>query len=83
MKAEVYVMSKPSVRFSGLVDSVGFGVTPDPDRIGHLAPGLPDMQRTLNWVHLASRYPVRMPVENPTGDLFRVGDTAVVTIRGR
>ncbi len=83
MKADVYVMSKPTVRFSGVVDSVGFGVTPDPDRIGHLGPGLPDVQRTLNWVHLASRYPVRVRVENPTADLFRVGETAVVTIRGR
>jgi membrane fusion protein, multidrug efflux system len=83
MKADVYVMSKPNVRFSGVVDSVGFGVTPDPDRIGHLGPGLPDVQRTLNWVHLASRYPVRVRVENPTADLFRVGETAVVTIRGR
>ena len=83
MKADVYVMSKPNVRFSGVVDSVGFGVTPDPDRIGHLGPGLPDVQRTLNWVHLSSRYPVRVRVENPTGDLFRVGETAVITIRGR
>ena len=82
MKADVYVMSKPNVRFSGVVDSVGFGVTPDPDRIGHLGPGLPDVQRTLNWVHLASRYPVRVRVEDPAGDLFRVGETAVVTIRG-
>jgi multidrug efflux system membrane fusion protein len=82
MKADIYVMSKPSVRFVGIVDSVGFGVTPDPDRIGHLGPGLPDIQRTLNWVHLASRYPVRVRVENPTPDLFRVGESAVVTIRG-
>jgi multidrug efflux system membrane fusion protein len=83
MKADVYVMSKPDVRFSGVVDSVGFGVTPDPDRIGRPGPGLPDVQRTLNWVHLASRYPVRVRVENPPDDLFRVGETAVVTIRGR
>jgi multidrug efflux system membrane fusion protein len=82
MRAEVYVMSKPNVRFSGVVDSVGFGVTPDPDVIGRLAPGLPDVQRTLNWVHLASRYPVRVRVENPAADLFRVGESAVVTIRG-
>ncbi len=82
MKADVYVMSKPDVRFSATVDSVGFGVTPDPDRIGHLSPGLPDVQRTLNWVHLASRYPVRVRVENPTRDLFRLGESAVVTIRG-
>jgi multidrug efflux system membrane fusion protein len=82
MKADVYVMSKPNLRFAGVVDSVGFGVTPDPDKIGRLQPGLPDLQRTLNWVHLASRYPVRIRVENPTPDLFRISESAVVTIRG-
>lgn len=82
MHADVYVLSKPNVRFSGVVDSVGFGVTPDPDVIGKLEPGLPDVQRTLNWVHLASRYPVRVRVLNPAPELFRVGESAVVTIRG-
>lgn len=82
MQADVYVMSKPTVRFAGVVDSVGFGVTPDPDLIGTLQPGLPDVQRTLNWVHLASRYPVRVRVENPPAELFRVGESAVITIRG-
>jgi multidrug efflux system membrane fusion protein len=82
MRADVYVLSKPDVRFSGVVDSVGFGVTPDPDRIGHLGPGLPDVQRSLNWVHLASRYPVRVRVEKPAADVFRLGESAVVTIRG-
>jgi membrane fusion protein, multidrug efflux system len=82
MKADVFVLSKSNVRFSGVVDSIGFGVTPDPDVIGHLQPGLPDLQRTLNWVHLASRFPVRVRVENPKPDLFRIGESAVVTIRG-
>jgi membrane fusion protein, multidrug efflux system len=83
MRADVYVMSKPNVRFSGVVDSVGFGVTPDPDVIGRLERPLPDVQRTLNWVHLASRYPVRVRVQDPPPDLFRVGQSAVVSIRGR
>jgi multidrug efflux system membrane fusion protein len=48
-----------------------------------LEQGLPDVQRTLNWVHLASRYPVRVRVENPPSDLFRVSESAVVVIRGR
>jgi multidrug efflux system membrane fusion protein len=83
MRADVYVMSKPNVRFSGVVDSIGFGVTPDADVVGRLQPGLPDVQRTLNWVHLASRYPVRVRVENPPADLFRVSESSVVVIRGR
>jgi membrane fusion protein, multidrug efflux system len=82
MRADVYILSKPDVRFSGIVDSVGFGVTPDPDVIGKLQKGLPDVQRTLSWVHLASRYPVRVRVENPSPELFRVGESAVVTVRG-
>jgi membrane fusion protein, multidrug efflux system len=86
MPADVYVLSNPSLRFSGVVDSLGFGVTPDPDVIGSWAAqpgGLPDLQRTLNWVHLASRYPVRVRVKNPPPELFRVGESAVVIIRGR
>jgi multidrug efflux system membrane fusion protein len=83
MRADVYVLSRPEVRFSGVVDSVGFGVTPDADVFGTLSPGLPDAQRTLNWVHLASRYPVRVRVKDPPADLFRIGESAVVIIRGR
>lgn len=83
MRTDVYVMSKPDVHFSGVVDSIGFGVTPDADLVGRLEPGLPDVQRTLNWVHLASRYPVRIRVENPPADLFRVSESAVVVMRGR
>jgi multidrug efflux system membrane fusion protein len=81
MPADVYVMSKPNVRLSGVVDSIGFGVTPDPEVTGRLGSGLPDVQRTLSWVHLASRYPVRVRVQSPPAELFRVGESAVVKIR--
>ena len=83
MRADVYLMSRPTVRFSGVVDSIGFGVTPDEHVVGRFEKGLPDVQRTLNWVHLATRYPVRVRVENPPPDLFRVSESAVVVIRGR
>jgi membrane fusion protein, multidrug efflux system len=83
MRADVYVMSKPNVRFSGVVDSIGFGVTPDPDVFGNFGSSLPDTQRTLNWVHLASRFPVRVRVIDPPAELFRLSETAVVVIRGR
>jgi multidrug efflux system membrane fusion protein len=83
MRADVYVLSKPNVRFAGVVDSIGFGVTPDADVVGRFEQGLPDVQRTLNWVHLASRFPVRVRVESPSPDLFRVSESAVVVIRGR
>jgi multidrug efflux system membrane fusion protein len=83
MQADVYVMSRPDIRLVGVVDSIGFGVTPNPDVIGQFSTGLPDVQRTLNWVHLASRFPVRVRVRNPPPELFRVSESAVVVIRGR
>jgi membrane fusion protein, multidrug efflux system len=82
MRADVYVMSRPDVRFAATVDSIAFGVTPNPDLVGRLQPDLPDVQRTLNWVHLATRYPVRIRVENPPPDLLRIAESAVVKIRG-
>jgi multidrug efflux system membrane fusion protein len=51
MPADIYVMSKADRRFDGIVDSTSYGVQLDPTTLGILAPGLPDAQRTLNWVH--------------------------------
>lgn len=82
MKADVYVLSRPSVLFHGVVDSVGYGVTPSSQVISNLGNGLPDVERTLNWVHLASRYPVRVRISEPPSDSLRLGETAVVVIRG-
>jgi len=83
MAADVYVMSRPTVHYKGVVDSVGFGVTPDADLVGHLSPpDLPDVQRTLNWVHLASRFPVRVRIQSAPSDVFRLGESAIVIIRG-
>jgi multidrug efflux system membrane fusion protein len=79
MPADVYVMTKPTQRFQGVVDSVTYGVFPED---GGVALGLPQVQRTLNWVHLATRFPVRVRVENPVQDLYRIGESAVVIIRG-
>ena len=82
MKADVYVLSRPNIKFHGVVDSIGFGVTPDADVVGKFTQGLPDVQRTLNWVHLASRFPVRVRIEEHPSDLFRLSESAVVVIRG-
>jgi len=47
----VYVSSKPNLRFSGVVDSFGFGVTPDAGVVGRLEPvGLRELTRNLSWV---------------------------------
>jgi len=83
MKAYVYVLSRPTVRYEGIVDSVGFGVTPDTTLVGSFtSSGLPDVQRSLNWVHLATRFPVRVRINAPETEPFRLSESAVVVIRG-
>jgi multidrug efflux system membrane fusion protein len=82
MRAYVYVLSRPNVRYDGVVDSVGFGVLPDTTLVGSFSPGLPDVQRSLNWVHLATRYPVRVRINAAETEPFRISESAVVIIRG-
>ncbi|QEE30796.1 biotin/lipoyl-binding protein [Terriglobus albidus] len=75
---EVYLMEHPSQRFDGVVDSVGRGVFPED---GAVTNGFPNVDRTLNWVHLSARFPVRIRVTDPNPDLFRVGATAITVVR--
>jgi len=75
---DVYVMSQPSRRFDGIVESLGFGVAPDDTRLNN---GLPDIEHTLNWVHIAARFPVRIRVQDPDSALFRIGETATTIVR--
>jgi multidrug efflux system membrane fusion protein len=82
MRAYVYVLSRPTITYDGVVDSVGFGVQPDNTLVGSFSPGLPDVQRSLNWVHLATRYPVRVRINAPETEPFRLSESAVVVIRG-
>jgi multidrug efflux system membrane fusion protein len=82
MRAYVYVLSRPNIRYDAVVDSIGFGVQPDSTLVGSFTPGLPDIQRSLNWVHLASRYPVRVRINAPETEPFRLSESAVVIIRG-
>jgi multidrug efflux system membrane fusion protein len=82
MHADVYVLSRPDVRYDGVVDSVGFGVQPDSTLVGPLSSsGLPDVQRSLNWVHLATRFPVRVRILAPETEPFRLSESAVVVMR--
>jgi multidrug efflux system membrane fusion protein len=77
--ATVYLMSDTSQRFRGTVDSVGYGVSPEEGGVA-LPGGLPRIQRTLNWVHVSQRFPVKIRVEKPNQELFRVGASAVAVL---
>jgi membrane fusion protein, multidrug efflux system len=75
---DVYLMGHPDRRFNGIVESIGYGVFPED---GSVTGGLPNIERTLNWVHLSTRFPVRVRVKDPDPDLFRIGATAVTVVR--
>jgi multidrug efflux system membrane fusion protein len=78
MHVEVYLMEHPTRRFDAVVDSVGRGIFPED---GAVADGFPEVDRTLNWVHLSARFPVRIRVLNPDPSMFRVGATAITVVR--
>ena len=75
---DVYLMGHPDRKFNGHVESLGFGVLPEDAKSAN---GLPDIERTLNWVHLAARFPVRVRIDDPDPRLFRIGETAVTIVR--
>ena len=78
MAAELYLMTDPSRRFAGTVHSIGFGVFPEEG--GASANGLPRVPRSINWVRVAQRFPVRIRIDEPQADLFRIGASAVALI---
>jgi multidrug efflux system membrane fusion protein len=80
MAADVYLISHPGRRFRGVVQGIGWAIH---QADGATVDGLPAVRQTLNWVRLANRIPVRILLEErDPAHPFRMGTTAVVTIRG-
>src|SRR5262249_4586430 len=75
--ATVYVMAEPSQPLRGEVESLGWGVASD---VSATFGGIPHVERTLNWVRIAARFPVRVLLDAPPADLMRVGASAVIVI---
>ena len=75
---DVFLMGHPDRKFHGVVESIGYGVFPED---GFVQAGLPQIERTLSWVHISSRFPVRVRVKDPDPTLFRLGATAVTVVR--
>jgi len=77
--ATVYSMIDRKRPLTGKVVGIGAGVA-DSDRI-NLPRTLPIVQRSVNWVHVAQRFPVRVKLDEPDGKLVRVGASAIVEVR--
>jgi membrane fusion protein, multidrug efflux system len=75
---DLYLLSQPGKHYRGTVVGLGWAVAPEN---AGTANGLPSVDRSLDWIQLAARFPVRIKVENPD-DSFRIGASAVATVHG-
>ena len=75
----VYSMIDRRLAIRGMVDSIGWGVL-DQDRIS-LPRSVPYVERSLNWVRVAQRFPVRIRLENPPPRVMRLGASAVIEVK--
>ncbi|AMK78089.1 MULTISPECIES: biotin/lipoyl-binding protein [Methylomonas] len=81
LEAEVFLVGYPGKRYRGVVTGIGWANSPDNIKQQGV---LPEVERTLNWVILASRFPVRIEIaERDPEHPLRMGMTAFVTVRER
>ena len=80
-EAEVFLVGYPGKRYRGIVTGIGWANAPDNIKQQGV---LPEVQRTLNWVILASRFQVRIEIpERDSEHPLRMGMTAFVTVLDR
>jgi multidrug efflux system membrane fusion protein len=77
--ATVFSMINRDVPIKGAVQGIGWGVT-DQDRI-NIPRSVPYVERSLNWVRVAQRFPVRVRLKNPPPELMRLGASAVIEVK--
>ena len=75
----VYSMIDRNKPLRGKVQGIGAGVL-DTERVS-LPRSLPYVERSLNWVRVAQRFPVRVRLEDPAEPLMRLGASAVVQVK--
>ena len=74
--ATIWVMGHEGQPLHGVVESLGAGVQPE----GAAGPGLPEVDRNLNWVVVAQRFPVWVRLDAPSQPFLRIGATASVRV---
>jgi multidrug efflux system membrane fusion protein len=77
--ATVFSMLDRKVPIKGAVQGIGWGVV-DQDSV-NIPRSVPYVERSLNWVRVAQRFPVRIRLKEPPPDLMRLGASAVVEIK--
>lgn len=77
--ATVYSLIDRSIPIRGEVIGIGWGVS-DEEKV-NIPRGLPYVAKSVNWVRVEQRFPVRLRLENPPENLMRLGASALVRIK--
>jgi multidrug efflux system membrane fusion protein len=75
--ATVWLMSDNDRPLQGHVESIGWGVKPENGG----GPALPSVGRTISWVVVAQRFPVRVRLDDPPEAAMRIGATVSIMVR--
>ncbi len=78
-QATVWLLGDTAQGVPGHVESLSPGVQGE---VGG-GPGLPNVERSLKWVVIAQRFPMRILLDQPPPALMRIGATVTVVVRGR
>jgi multidrug efflux system membrane fusion protein len=76
--AIVWLLGARNRAVRGHVESLSWGVAP----ANSGPPGLPKVGRTLNWVIIAQRFPVRIRLDDVPEGVARLGETANILVAG-
>lgn len=79
MCVDVYVAQDRSRVVKGIVESIGWGVMSGGEI--PIPSSLPYVPKTLNWVRVGQRFPVRVLLKSPPQDLMRIGASATVIVQ--
>ena len=74
-----YSMIDRTRPIKGFVQGIGGGVLDTEDV--HLPRSVPYVERSLNWVRVSQRFPVRIRLRDPPEELMRLGASAVVQVK--
>jgi multidrug efflux system membrane fusion protein len=74
-----FSMIDRSRAIKGEVEGIGWGVL-DLAKV-NLPRSAPFVEKSLNWVRVAQRFPVRIKLEHPPAELMRLGASAVVEVK--
>lgn len=76
--ATVYALADRALPIRGRVEGVGWGVASE--ELIKLPRAMPIVPKSLDWVRVAQRFPVRIRLIDPPDSLMRIGASATATV---